>query len=98
VADRKVNLRQTLLNVKLNVNKIIAVMQYSVLSLWDKDLSRAPLAEDAVFKGPLNADELRGASLGRYENNSCSTAVLRQTRGERSRAARADQVNVSIER
>ncbi|QQS48221.1 MAG: nuclear transport factor 2 family protein [Acidobacteriota bacterium] len=43
-------------------NDHIAAAESYVLSLRDKDLSRVPLAEDVVFKGPLNADELRGAS------------------------------------
>lgn len=43
-------------------NDHIAAAESYVLSLRDKDLSRVPLAEDVVFKGPLYADELRGAS------------------------------------
>lgn len=43
-------------------NDQIAAAESYVLSLRDKDLSRVPLAEDVVFKGPLSADEICGAS------------------------------------
>jgi hypothetical protein len=41
-------------------NANIAIAESYVLGLKNKDLSRVPLAEEVVFKGPLNADELHG--------------------------------------
>ena len=43
-------------------NANIAAAESYVLGLKNKDLSRIPLAEEVVFKGPLNADEIRGAA------------------------------------
>jgi hypothetical protein len=43
-------------------NANIAAAESYVLGLKNKDLSRLALAEDVVFKGPLNADELHGAA------------------------------------
>jgi hypothetical protein len=39
-------------------NANIAAAESYVLGLKSKDLSRLALAEDVVFKGPLNVDEI----------------------------------------
>jgi hypothetical protein len=43
-------------------NPNLAAAESYVLGLQQRDLSQVPLAEEVIFKGPLNDEELRGAA------------------------------------